>query len=198
VPGEDLPHVSHYYGEAHPFYRKQVVIVGGANSAADAALDLYRSGAHVTIVHRNAQLSASIKYWVKPDLENRIKEGSIAARIEARVTRITPAMVTIEQRGNIEELPADAVFLLTGYHSDTTLFEHAGIRFDPLTFTPDFDPETFETNVPGLYIVGQVTTGRQSGRIFIENGRFHGERVVEVIARRLAARHATTELVSRS
>jgi thioredoxin reductase (NADPH) len=197
VPGEELPHVSHYYSEAHPFYRKQVVIVGGANSTADAALDLYRSGAHVTIVHRNPQLSASIKYWVKPDLENRIKEGSIAARMEARVTRITPTTVTIEQSGNIEELPADAVFLLTGYHADTTLFEHAGIRFDPLTLTPDFDPETFETNVPDLYVVGQVTTGRQSGRIFIENGRFHGERVVDVIARRLTGRSARTELVSR-
>ncbi len=197
VPGEELPHVSHYYSEAHPFYRKQVVIVGGANSTADAALDLYRSGAHVTIVHRNPQLSASIKYWVKPDLENRIKEGSIAARMEARVTRITPTTVTIEQRGDVEELPADAVFLLTGYHSDTTLFEHAGIRFDPLTLTPDFNPDTFETNVPGIYVVGQVTTGRQSGRIFIENGRFHGERAVDGIARRLAGRPATTELVPR-
>jgi thioredoxin reductase (NADPH) len=198
IPGEDLPHVSHYYSESHPYYRKRVIVVGGANSTADAALDLYRSGAHVTIVHRRPEFSASIKYWVKPDLENRIKEGSIAARMEAHVTAITPATVTIAQQGRSEELPADAVFLLTGYHSDTTLFEHTGIHFDRLTLTPDFDPETFETNVPGLYVVGQVTTGRQSGRIFIENGRFHGERVVEVIARRLAPSDAASELVSRS
>jgi thioredoxin reductase (NADPH) len=172
-------------------------VVGGANSTADAALDLYRSGAHVTIVHRHPEFSSSIKYWVKPDLENRVKEGSIAARMEARITRITPESVTIDQRGTIEELPADAVFLLTGYRADTGLFERAGIHFDPDTLTPDFDAETFETNVPGLYLAGQVTTGRHTGKIFIENGRFHGERVVEVIARRLAARDASTELVSR-
>jgi thioredoxin reductase (NADPH) len=198
VPGEDLPHVSHYYTEAHPYYRKNVVIVGGANSTADAALDLYRSGAHVTIVHRHAQFSASIKYWVKPDLENRVKEGSIAARMDAHVTRITPHTVTIDQHGAIEELPADAVFLLTGYRADTGLFERSGIHFDPETLTPDFDAETFETNVPGLYLAGQVTTGKHTGKIFIENGRFHGERVVDVIARRLGAREAAiTELVSR-
>jgi thioredoxin reductase (NADPH) len=198
IPGEDLPHVSHYYHEAHPYYRKHVVIVGGANSTADAALDLYRSGARVTIVHRKPEFSASIKYWVKPDLENRVKEGSIAARMEAHVVRITPTTVVIEQRGQTEEMVADAVLLLTGYHADTTLFEQTGIRFDPMTFTPDFDPDTFETNVPGLYVVGQVTTGRQSGRIFIENGRFHGERVVEVIGRRLAASDTTSALVSQT
>ncbi len=198
IPGEDLPHVSHYYSEAHPFYRKHVVIVGGANSTADAALDLYRAGARVTVVHRNAEFSKSIKYWVKPDLENRIKEGSIAARMEAHIVRITPSTVVIEQHGQAEEMVADAVFLLTGYHADTKLFESAGVRFDPLNLTPDFDPDTFETNVPGLYVVGQVTTGRNSGRIFIENGRFHGERVVEVIARRLAATDATSELVAKA
>jgi thioredoxin reductase (NADPH) len=198
VPGEDLPHVSHYYREAHPFYRKNVVIVGGANSTADAALDLYRSGAKVTIVHRRAEFSSSIKYWVKPDLENRVKEGSIAARMEAQVVRITPETVTIDQRGTLEDLPADAVLLLTGYHADSTLFEHAGIRFDPRTKVPDYDPETFETNVPGLYLAGQVTTGIYTGKIFIENGRFHGERVVEVIVRRLASSGTATELVSRT
>ena len=198
VPGEDLPHVSHYYREAHPFYRKQVLIVGGANSTADAALDLYRSGAHVTIVHRKPEFAQSIKYWVKPDLENRVKEGSIAARMNAHVTKITPTHVTIDQQGAFEELPADAVLLLTGYHADSQLFERAGIRYDPMTKVPDFDAETFETNVPGLYLAGQVTTGIYTGKIFIENGRFHGERVVDVIARRLAASGTTSELVSRT
>ncbi len=185
IPGEELPHVSHYYTEAHPYYRKDVVIVGGQNSAADAALDLYRSGARVTVVHRRAVLGDSIKYWVKPDIENRIKEGSIAARFEARVLRITDHHVTIERHGATEDLPADVVFLLTGYHSDTTLLKAAGVQFDPTTYEPRYSPDTLETNVPGVYLVGAVTTGRQSGRIFIENGRFHGERVAEVVAERL-------------
>src|SRR4029078_12184735 len=126
--GEDLPHVSHYYREAHPFYRKQVLIVGGANSTADAALDLYRSGAPVPIVHRKPEFAQSIKYWVKPDLENRVKEGSIAARMNAHVTKITPTHVTIDQQGRIEELPADAVLLLTGYHADSEPVAGRGIR----------------------------------------------------------------------
>jgi thioredoxin reductase (NADPH) len=187
VPGEDLPHVSHYYTEAHPYYRKRVVIVGGANSTADAALEMYRAGVHVTIVHRHADWAKGLKYWVRPDLENRVKEGSIAARMSARVTRITPKTVDIVRAdGTPESLPADAVFLLTGYHSDTTLLAHAGVTFDPVELAPTFDPETFETNVPGVYVIGNVTTGRQTGKIFIENGRFHGRKVVDVIAQRLA------------
>jgi thioredoxin reductase (NADPH) len=185
VPGEHLPHVSHYYTEAHPFYRKRVVIIGGANSAADAALELYRSGVHVTIVHRGADFARGLKYWVRPDLLNRVKEGSIAARLEARVVRITEEAVHIERDGREEALPADAVFALTGYHSDATLLASAGVRFDPVELTPEFDADTFETNVPGIYLAGNVTTGRQTNRIFIENGRFHGERVIQVIAARL-------------
>jgi thioredoxin reductase (NADPH) len=191
VPGEELPHVSHYYSEAHPFYRKDVVIVGGQNSAADTALDLYRSGVKsVTIVHRRPELGASIKYWVKPDIENRIKEGSVKARFNARVIRIAPQAVTIEQDGRpgTEDLPADAVFLLTGYHADVTLFRATGVQYDPETYSPVYDESTFETNVPGLYVVGNATTGRQTGKIFIENGRFHGTHVVEVIEERLSAR----------
>ena len=185
VEGEDLPHVSHYYTEAHPFYRKRVVIIGGANSAADAALELYRGGVHVTIVHRQADWARGLKYWVRPDLENRVKEGAIAARMETTVTRITPDGVVIASHGVEETLPADAVFVLTGYHSDTTLLASAGVAFDPIELAPQFDPETFETNVPGIYVIGNVTTGRQTGKIFIENGRFHGKRAVDVIAERL-------------
>jgi thioredoxin reductase (NADPH) len=185
VDGEDLPHVSHYYTEAHPFYRKRVVIIGGANSAADAALELYRSGVHVTIVHRHADFSSSLKYWVRPDLLNRVKEGSIETRMEATVRRITPDAVEIEQRDQVERLPADAVFALTGYHSDTTLLASAGVEFNPADLKPRFDQDTFETNVPGIYLAGNVTTGRETSKIFIENGRFHGERLVQVIASRL-------------
>jgi len=185
VPGEDLPHVSHYYREAHPFYRRRVVIVGGKNSAAEAALDLYRAGAAVTLVHRRPALGESIKYWVLPDIQNRLAEGAIAGRFDARVVEIRPTEVVIERRGEHETLPADAVFLLTGYHSDVGLFERSGIAFDADTYEPRFDPVTFETNVEGVFLAGNVTTGRQSGRIFIENGRFHGDQVVAAISRRL-------------
>ena len=195
VPGEELPHVSHYYLESHPYYRQRVAVVGGQNSAAEAALELYRAGAHVTLVHRRAQLGGSIKYWVRPDIENRIKEGAVGVRFEARVVEIRPASVVIERLGQREELMADAVLLLTGYHSDTELFERAGVRYDPSTYAPCFDPDTYETNVAGLYVVGAAVTGRQSGRIFIENGRFHGEQVIRVIERRL---HGGGKLEARS
>jgi thioredoxin reductase (NADPH) len=185
VEGEELPHVSHYYTEAHPWYRKRVVIVGGANSAADAALELYRSGVHVTIVHRQPDFSPSLKYWVRPDLLNRVKEGSIAARLETTVRRITREAVEIERDGRVERLPADRVFALTGYRSDTRLLAGAGVEFNPADLKPRLDPDTFETNVPGIYLAGNVTTGRETSKIFIENGRFHGERLIQVINSRL-------------
>jgi thioredoxin reductase (NADPH) len=185
VPGEDLPHVSHYYREAHPYYRRAVVIVGGKNSAAEAALELFRSGARVTLVHRRPALGESIKYWVRPDIENRIKEGSIAAHFSARVVEIRPTEVVVECAGGREGIPADAVLLLTGYHSDTTLFGRAGVAFDADTCAPAIDAATFETNVPGIHVIGAAITGRNSGQIFIENGRLHGQQVIDVIARRL-------------
>ena len=184
VPGEDLPHVSHYYREPHPFYRRRVVIVGGKNSAAESALDIFRNGGHVTIVHRGAALGDSIKYWVKPDIENRIAEGSIAARFHTRVVEITPRDVLVEGPDGRASLPADAVVLLTGYRSDTTLLRSIGAAIDDTQQAPLHDPETFETTVPNLFIAGAVIAGRQSGRIFIENGRFHGEVVIREIARR--------------
>ena len=185
VPGEDLPHVSHFYTEPHGFYRKQVLVVGGKNSAAETALDLYRAGAAVTLVHRRSRLADSIKYWVKPDIENRIREGSIAARFDTRVVEIRPTSVVLESQGTRAEVPVDAVFLMTGYVADTDLLERSGVRFDDTTYVPEFDPTTFESNVPGLFLAGSVQSGRQRGEIFIENGRFHGEQVVKVIRERL-------------
>jgi thioredoxin reductase (NADPH) len=185
LPGEDLPHVSHYFTSPHPFYRKQVVIVGGKNSAAEAALELYRAGAKVTIVHRRSALGESIKYWVKPDIENRIKEGSIAARFDTNLVRVTPAAVVVEKDGALDELPADAVFLLTGYISDNRLLRAAGVEIDPDTCGPRHDPQTYETNVKGLYVIGAMVAGKASGRIFIENGRFHGDLVIREIAGQL-------------
>jgi thioredoxin reductase (NADPH) len=181
VPGEDLPHVSHYFTTPHPFYRKPVVIVGGKNSAAEAALELYRAGAHVTIVHRRAALGDSIKYWVKPDIENRIKEESIAARFHTHVVEITPTAVVVDGPSGRESLPAAGVFLLTGYVSDTALLREAGVQLDPETCGPRHNPETYETNVAGLYVIGAMVAGKASGKIFIENGRFHGQVAIEKI-----------------
>ena len=185
IPGEDLPHVSHYYTDAHPYYRRRVVVVGGKNSAAEASLELFRGGAQVTLVHRHATLGDSIKYWVRPDIENRIKEGSVAARFESRVVEITPTEVVIERHGVRETLPAEGVFLLTGYHPDVDLMRRAGVQCDPDTLAPTMDKDTFETNVPNLFIAGGAVAGRHTGNIFIENGRFHGERIVKVLSERL-------------
>jgi thioredoxin reductase (NADPH) len=189
VPGEDLPHVAHYYTEAHAFYRKAVMVVGGKNSAAIAALELYRGGAQVTLVHRGARLSDSIKYWIRPDIENRIKEGAFPARFETSVTEIRDRSVLVAGPAGSEELPADQVFLLTGYHPDTSLLTAAGVRVDAQTLVPAHDPATLETDVPGLFLAGALVSGKQTSRIFIENGRFHGEAIVGAITgRALAAR----------
>jgi len=182
--------VSHYYTEAHPYYRKRVVIVGGKNSAAEAALELYRSGAQVTLVHRHAELGSGIKYWVRPDIENRIKEGSVEALFETRVVEIHEADVVVEDAAGRRTLAADAVFLLTGYHPDTSMLKRFGIDVDTTTMVPSHEPDTYETNVPNLFVAGQVISGIHSGLIFIENGRFHGERVMKEIVQRLAAGRA--------
>jgi thioredoxin reductase (NADPH) len=185
VPGEDLPLVSHYYTQPHPYFRKRVVIVGGKNSAAEAALDLYRSGAHVTLIHRRSALGEGIKYWVKPDIENRIREYSVAARFNTTVVEIRPTSVVVDTEGQRDELPADAVFLLTGYGADTTLLRTAGVELNPETAGPVYDPATFETNVSGLYTAGAMVAGTRSGTVFIENGRFHGQQVIDAIVRRM-------------
>ena len=185
MPGEDLPHVSHYYRDAHSCYRQRVVIVGGKNSAAEAALELFRGGAHVTLVHRRSTLGASIKYWVKPDIDNRIAEGSIPARFDTRVVAIMPEAVEVEHQGRRDALPADRVFLLTGYHADFALLDACGIVIDADTGVPAYDPSTLESNVPNVFLAGGVLAGKDTAPIFIENGRFHGERLVRVLAERL-------------
>ena len=192
IAGEHLPHVSHYYREAHPYYRRRVVIVGGKNSAAEAALELHRAGAAaVTLVHRHAALGDSIKYWVRPDIENRIAERSVRALFNTRVTEITPHHVITDGPQGVGREPADAVLLMTGYRSDNALVTMAGGTVDAATGAPAHHPETFETTVPNLFVAGAVVAGRQSGRIFIENGRFHGEVVIKAIAERALGRSAS-------
>ncbi len=185
VPGEDLPHVRHFYEEAHPYFRRRVVVVGGSNSAAEAALELYRAGAKVTLVHRREALSPTIKYWVLPDIQNRIKDGAIEARFNARVAAIAPGAVSVERDGAREEIAADAVLLLTGYHTDREFLRRCGVTFDTASGAPRYDPETMETGVPDLFLAGGVVVGDETAPVFIENGRLHGEKVVALIAKRL-------------
>lgn len=181
IPGEELPQVSHYYREPHPFWKQDVVVIGGKNSAVEAALDLYRNGARVTLVHRRKELSSSIKYWVRPDIENRIKAGQITALLDTRVEEITKDEVLVTNHTQRKRIPAKQVFALTGYHPDFPFMEGMGIKFDAESMRPAFDPTTHESNVPGIYLAGVVTGGRHTGEIFIENGRFHGKQIVAAL-----------------
>jgi len=181
IPGEDLPHVSHYYSEAHPFYDRDVVVIGGKNSAAEAALDLFRGGARVSLVHRGQAMGETVKYWVRPDIENRFKKGEISPYFNAKVLEITKHHVKIAQNGTACDLPAQQVFALTGYHCTTKFFEQLGVRFNVDTLRAEYNPETYETNVSGVYLAGSVIGGRLNGEIFIENGRFHGEVLMRAI-----------------
>jgi len=181
VPGEDLSHVSHYYSEPHEYWNQDVVVIGGKNSSAEAALDLYRNGARVTLVHRNKELGATIKYWVRPDIENRIKAGQVKALFETRVKRITNEEVFVENGAGEKRLPARRVFALTGYHPDFTFIESLGVRLDPESRKPALDPNTLESNVAGIHLAGVVIGGRHTGEIFIENGRFHGKQIIQAL-----------------
>jgi len=181
VPGEELPHVSHYYTEPHEFWNQDVVVIGGKNSAAEAALDLFRNGARVTLVHRQKDLGATIKYWVRPDIENRIKAGQVKALFETRVKQITKDDAVVENGAGEKRLPARQVFALIGYHPDFAFIEKLGVQLDPESRKPALDPDTLESNVPGIHLAGVVIGGRHTGEIFIENGRFHGKQIIEAL-----------------
>ena len=186
IPGEDLPKVSHYALEAHAFYGRKVAVIGGANSTAVTSLDLFRHGAEVTIIYRGHELSRHIKYWIRPDLENRIKENSIRAMFETRVREITQDSVVVEtSAGERQRLGNDFVFALTGYHPDVDLLKQAGVEVDSKSYRPQCDPKTLESNVPGLYLAGVVISGRHTNEIFIENGRFHGKQIIADLKHKL-------------
>jgi len=189
IPGEDLAHVQHYYSEPYPHYRQRTIVVGGGNSAAETSLELHRAGAFVTLVHRWPELKSTIKYWVKPDIENRIKEGSIKACFESEVKEIAEDWICVQNaKGEAIRLPNEFVFALTGYHPDVNLLRNAGVEVDPQSYRPACNPQTLESNVPGLYLAGVVISGRQTNEIFIENGRFHGKQIVADIKKKLADR----------
>ena len=187
VPGEDQPWVHHRYVEPYPFFDRDVVIVGAGNTAAEAAVDLWRNGARVTLVHRREQVKAGVKYWLKPDVENRIAEGSIRARFRSVVRAFGHEAVEIVTPKGEESLPAQAAFVLIGYVPDAGFQRRAGIEVDPETLVPSFDPDTCETNVPGLYVAGTIQAGRSIDRIFIENSREHGPKIVRHLRSRLGA-----------
>ncbi len=178
VPGEERPHVSHWFDEAHLTTGLDVVVIGGKNSAVETALQCYRAGARVTLVYRGETLKPSVKYWLRPDLDNRIHAGEIAARFGHEVVAITGSHVTVRSAGgSIEELPAQRIYALTGYHPDFALFEAIGVACDETSGRPVLDPETLQTNVPGVYLAGSVGAGRNISEVFIENGRFDGEKI---------------------
>ena len=185
VPGAELPHVLSRYVSGYPFHGRDVVVVGGKNSAAEAALDLYRHGARVTLVHRGEGLSERVKYWIKPDLENRIASGAIRALFASRVLEVLPDAVRVRTPRGEETLRADAVFPLIGYEPDFALLERCGVRLEGDARVPAHDPETLESNVPDLYLAGAILGGREVGRIFIENSRHHAERIASSIGNRV-------------
>jgi len=185
VEGEDLDHVSHYYQDALKHFDQDVVIVGGKNSAVEASLDLHRSGARISLVHRQSSLKESIKYWILPDIENRISEKSINLYLNSEVRRITPEIVEISMDKKLKKIPADAVYLLTGYHPDISLLEKIGIQFDSRSLEPKIDTKSFESSISGLYLAGSLIAGRNANRIFIENSREHGEIVLTDLVTKL-------------
>ena len=188
VPGEDLPHVSHYFTEGHRHWRQKVLIVGGGNSGVDAALESWRAGADVTMVLRGEQLHPSVKAWVLPDINNRIKEGSIKVRWHSFVRAITPTHVeVVNAQGVPERIAADQVLLLTGYRPNMGLLRMAGVAISEETGIPRHDEATMETNVPGLHVAGVIVGGDDDNRLFIENTRHHGELIARHVAARLRA-----------
>ena len=186
VPGEDLPKVAHYYNEPHPFFDRDVVVVGGKNSAAIAALELYRHGARVTLVHRGAELHRHIKYWIKPDIENRFKNGEITAYFNTTIKRIGYDDVVLSTSEGEKTIANQQVFALTGYKPDFTFIESLGVRLDPENARcPVCNRATLESNVPGIYVAGVVVAGERTNEIFIENGRFHGALIAKDLAEKL-------------
>jgi thioredoxin reductase (NADPH) len=184
VPGEDLPHVHRRFVSGYPFHDRDVVVIGGKNSASEAALDLYRHGARVTQLVRSAAISDRVKYWIKPDLENRIRAGAIRAIFNARIVEITSDAVRVDSPEGPRTVPAQAVFPLIGYSPDFALFERCGIRVEGPEKVPVHDPGTLESNVPNLYLAGAILGGTEIGRIFIENSRHHAVWIAAAIEKR--------------
>jgi thioredoxin reductase (NADPH) len=197
ISGEQLPHVTHYFIEGHPYWHKRVVVIGAGNSSVDAALECWRAGATVTLVHFGEGFDRTVKAWVLPDIVNRVKEGSIAVRWRSRVRTISPTHVEVvsDQTGASEMLPADAVLAMTGYHADTAMLARLGVPVDPATGVPAHDEASMATSVTGCYLAGVIASGNDANRLFIENARGHGELIVRHL---LQSRAGTRPVPSQS
>jgi thioredoxin reductase (NADPH) len=200
VPGEELPHVAHYFLEGHPYWHRRVVVIGAGNSSVDAALECWRAGATVTLVHFGEGFDRTVKAWVLPDITNRVKEGSIAVRWRSRIRAITPTDVEIasDVTGEVERLATDAVLAMTGYHADTMLLRRLGVPVDEATGVPVHDERTMGTPVAGIYLAGVIASGTDANRLFIENSRGHGDLIVADILQRRQAAGVTPSARSRS
>jgi thioredoxin reductase (NADPH) len=188
IPGEELSKVFHYYREPHPFFDTDVLVIGGKNSAAIASLDLWRHGSRVTLVHRGARLHNHVKYWILPDIENRIKNGEIAAYFSSTVQQIEVDFVDLDTPEGPVRLKNDFVFAMTGYHPDYDFLRSMGIELSSEQCRPVCDPQTLESNVPGIYVAGVIVAGSRTNEIFIENGRFHGKLIAADLKKKLGGR----------
>jgi len=196
IPGETLSKVHHYYHDPHPYYGMDVAVIGGKNSAAIAALELWRHGARVTLIHRGAAMHAHVKYWIKPDIENRIKNGEIKAYFESSVAEISPDTIVVETPAGSETLRNDFVFAMTGYHPDFSFLERLGIRFAGPDRRPVCNPATLESNIAGIYLAGVIVAGSRTNEIFIENGRFHGRLIAASLLAKPAQRDSSQQAVA--
>ena len=181
VPGENLPHVTHYYSNPLPYYQQDVLIVGGKNSAVEAALDLWRHGANVTVVHRSEKLSNNVKYWILPDFENRVTAGSIKLHLKTEVMEFQPGCTIVKTNGSRSEIKTDFAFVLIGYRPNVTFLQKLGITIDPESLAPVHHPETMESNIDNLFVAGGMVGGKFNNKVFIENGREHGKKIVAAI-----------------
>jgi thioredoxin reductase (NADPH) len=186
VPGENLPTVAHHYREPFEFFGRNVAVVGGRNSAVEAALDLFRHGARVTLIHRGPELSKGVKYWILPDIENRIAKGEVKALFNTTVKEIRQESIVVHSSAGDCELPNDFTFVLIGFHPDITHLQRYGVAVNPETLGPVYDEQTFETNVSGLYVCGSIVAGKNNNKVFVENGRLHGAVIVSSILRKNA------------
>jgi thioredoxin reductase (NADPH) len=198
IPGETLSKVHHYYYDPHPYSGLDVAVIGGKNSAAIVALELWRHGARVTLIHRGAELHRHVKYWIKPDIENRIKNGEIKAFFNSAVAEITPDTIVLDTHEGRQTLANDFVFAMTGYHPDFSFLERLGVRFEGSDRLPICNTETLESNVPGIYLAGVIVAGSRTNEIFIENGRFHGRQIAASLALQLKSENAGVDADSTS
>jgi thioredoxin reductase (NADPH) len=196
VPGEELSKVMHYYDDPHPYFGMDVLVVGGKNSAAIAALDLWRHGVRVTLVHRGPEMHRHVKYWILPDFNNRVKNGEITAHFHSEVVQINLDSVVLRTPEGERTIPNQFVFALTGYHPDFAFLASLGVQMEGADRMPVCDPETRESNVPGIYLAGVIVAGARTNEIFIENGRFHGKEIAGDLARKFAGALAEEAAIS--